>query len=355
MLQTDNHTMETEQFAFYRVPKALFTNPQFTGLSIEAKVLYGLMLDRVSLSQRSGWLDEAGRVYIYFSVKDVQEQLDCGHCKASRHLKELETSGLIQRQRQWLGTPDRIYVQDFADCQNAENEASKSADASVEISENEQTDDSECDSALNSSTQTAENKRKEVPKRENPPVFSARMSQKKAAGYLKTSAPERSKTAANKTEYIKTEFSETESINPSSENFTAMVKTQVGGSDGSDGAKEKLKQVWGYPALLDSHSKETLDGIFTLGADVLQNTSPTIRVNRQELPAKTVKQRLLSLDFTHIDYVLDCLRRVSAPIRDMRRYLLTALYNAPATIDAYYDALFARNEAGREVMPALAH
>ena len=200
MLQTDNYAKETEQFAFYRVPKALFTNPQFTGLSIEAKVLYGLMLDRVSLSQRSGWLDEAGRVYIYFSVKDVQEQLDCGHCKASRHLKELETSGLIQRQRQWLGTPDRIYVQDFADCQNAENEASKSADASVEISENEQTDDSECDSALNSSTQTAENKRKEVPKRENPPVFSARMSQKKAAGYLKTSAPERSKTASNKTE-----------------------------------------------------------------------------------------------------------------------------------------------------------
>ena len=76
MLQTDNYAKETEQFAFYRVPKALFTNPQFTGLSIEAKVLYGLMLDRVSLSQRSGWLDEAGRVYIYFSVKDVQEQLD---------------------------------------------------------------------------------------------------------------------------------------------------------------------------------------------------------------------------------------------------------------------------------------
>jgi len=173
MLQTDNRVKGTEQFAFYKIPKALFTNPQFSGLSVEAKVLYGLMLDRVSLSRHSGWLDEAGRIYIYFSNKDVQEQLGCGHCKASRHLRELETSGLIQRQHQWLGNPDRIYVRDLADCQNAENEASENENA-----ENKQSDDATRDSALHSSTQTAENELEDVSKRENSPVFSVRLSEK---------------------------------------------------------------------------------------------------------------------------------------------------------------------------------
>lgn len=113
------YTHEAEQFTFYRIPKALFTEPLFQDLSVEAKVLYGLMLDRVGLSIRSGWVDEQDRVYIYFTVADIQQQLGCGHNKAVRLLKELDTDmGLIRRKRQGLGRPDRIYVMNFqdADC-----------------------------------------------------------------------------------------------------------------------------------------------------------------------------------------------------------------------------------------------
>ncbi len=108
-----------------------------------------------------------------------------------------------------------------------------------------------------------------------------------------------------------------------------------------------LQNKWGYAALEDNYQPSQLQGIFSLGADVLSARTPTVRVGRQDLPWQQVADRLLSLDFTHIDYVLECIsRKAPQPIRNMRAYLLTALYNAPTTIDAYVDAQFARQEGG---------
>ena len=98
-----------------------------------------------------------------------------------------------------------------------------------------------------------------------------------------------------------------------------------------------LREQWGYPALLDNYRQEELDGLISLGADVLLSRKPTMRIGGQEMPTKQVQQRLLSLDFTHIDYVLECFQRTTTPIRNIRAYLLTSLYNAPNTIDAYYE------------------
>ena len=66
---------QAEQFAFYRIPKALFTDPAYRSISTDAKVLYGLLLDRMSLSARNDWLDEQGRVYIIFTVEEIMENL----------------------------------------------------------------------------------------------------------------------------------------------------------------------------------------------------------------------------------------------------------------------------------------
>lgn len=113
---------ESEQFTFYRIPKALFTDPTFSHLSAEAKLLYGLMLDRMGLSRRSGWIDRQGRVYIYFTHNEIQDCLQCGHNKAVRLLKELDQGlGLIRRKRQGLGRPDRIYVMNFVSAQTSQN------------------------------------------------------------------------------------------------------------------------------------------------------------------------------------------------------------------------------------------
>lgn len=105
--------MEAEQYSFYRVPKVLFTESCFQSLSCEAKILYGLMLDRMGLSVKNRWLDDLGRVYIIFRVEEVMELLGCGRQKAVKSIAELDREkgiGLIEKRRIGLGRPNVIYV-----------------------------------------------------------------------------------------------------------------------------------------------------------------------------------------------------------------------------------------------------
>lgn len=93
---------ESESCSFYRIPRLLIVGERFSGLSTDAKLLYGLMLDRINLSARNGWYD-AGRVYIYYTLEEIQESMSCGHGKAVRLLAELDTGkgiGLIERTKQ---------------------------------------------------------------------------------------------------------------------------------------------------------------------------------------------------------------------------------------------------------------
>lgn len=107
---------EAEQFSFYRIPKVLFTEERFRSVSAEAKVLYGLLLDRMSLSCKNGWLDQAGRVYIIFTIEEVMTALGCADQKAGKLLHELESKcRLIERKRQGLGKPNLIYVKNFVE------------------------------------------------------------------------------------------------------------------------------------------------------------------------------------------------------------------------------------------------
>ena len=107
---------EADQFSFYRIPKALFTDSYFKDLSSDAKILYGLMLDRMSLSIKNQWFDEKNRAYIYFSIEDIMELLNCGRNKAIKSMQELDDEtgiGLIEKRRQGFGKVNIIYVKTF--------------------------------------------------------------------------------------------------------------------------------------------------------------------------------------------------------------------------------------------------
>lgn len=107
---------EADQYSFYRVPKLLFTNDYFRDLSSDAKLLYGLMLDRMSLSVKNHWFDDKNRAYIYFSIEDIMELLNCGKNKAVKSLRELDDEsgiGLIEKRRQGFGKANIIYVKSF--------------------------------------------------------------------------------------------------------------------------------------------------------------------------------------------------------------------------------------------------
>ncbi len=107
---------EAEQFSFFRIPKLLFRDETFKSISTDAKVLYGLMLDRMSLSLKNGWMDTEGRVYIIYTIADIMEDMNCTDQKAGKLLTELDNNkgiGLIERKRQGLGKPNIIYVKNF--------------------------------------------------------------------------------------------------------------------------------------------------------------------------------------------------------------------------------------------------
>ena len=105
---------QAEQFSFYRIPKMLFTDDRFWNVSTDAKLLYGILLDRMNLSARNGWMDAAGRVYIIFTLEETMAALNCGDNKATKLYNELEKKcGLIERKRQGLGKPNLIYVKNF--------------------------------------------------------------------------------------------------------------------------------------------------------------------------------------------------------------------------------------------------
>lgn len=113
---------QAEQFSFYRIPKALFTEPNFRELSTDAKVLYGILLDRMSLSLKNQWLDAQNKVYIIFTVEEIMDALNCANQKGTRLMVELEKqAGLIERKRQGLGKPNLIYVKNFAATINGES------------------------------------------------------------------------------------------------------------------------------------------------------------------------------------------------------------------------------------------
>ena len=129
--------IEAEQFSFYRVPRLLIKDERFKGLSSDAKLLYGLMLDRMSLSMKNGWLDEENRAYIIYTIEDIMEDLGCARGTCAKIIKELDAEngiGLIEKKRRGLGKPDIIYVKNFIGAVEKENivEEGNESNSSVE-------------------------------------------------------------------------------------------------------------------------------------------------------------------------------------------------------------------------------
>ena len=133
ILQLDYYYgIEAEQFSFYRVPRLLIKDERFKKLSSDAKLLYGLMLDRMSLSIKNEWFDEDNRAYIIYTIDSIMEDLGCGKEKAVKVLAELDSVkgiGLVEKVRRGLGKPDIIYVKNFASlAENVDEKKSRNTD-----------------------------------------------------------------------------------------------------------------------------------------------------------------------------------------------------------------------------------
>ena len=266
-----------ELFSFFRIPKALFQEQRFQDLSTDAKTLYGILLDRMSLSVKNEWFDKKGRVFIIFTIEDVKRTLRCADNKATRLLRELEEFGLIERKRRGQGKPCLVYVKNF------------SAESSKESVKNRDNDDS-CGSKIACQDPV---KSRGIKKKEN-------------------------KTEMNNTNLILSDESEKmKNRELFEEYFSHSLEIDL------------LLRL--YP-----DDEDTLYQIVNLLVDTCATNRKLLHIAGDDKPAEVVRSRFMKLNADHIRFVLKCLAKNSSPIRNMKQYLLASLYNAPTTMQLSY-------------------
>ena len=350
---------ESEQYSFYRIPKLLFTEPAYGTLAAESKVLYGLMLDRMSLSIRNNWLDSLGRVYIFFTVEDALDVLHLGRNKVMRLFKELEEIGLIDRKRQGLGKPSRIYVKNFilpetmkstekpvlSDCEDIKEPLVTASEMNIYL-DSADTDLGKPDSGKSRGLELG---LQEV-SNQNFKKFEIGTS-----GGFKSGLQEVSKSNPNKTEYNNTYLNDTDlSIPPltppSPEPAPQTRRRRKRDEDKMEQMeiyREIIRENIEYDILLDAYKTEAslIDGYVNLMVDVYISGGGTVRINRQDMSTEVVKSRFLKLNREHIEYVLDCMKKNTTKIGNIRSYMLSALYNAPVTVDQYFSSWVSHDAA----------
>ena len=264
-------------FSFYRIPKALFQEQRFQNLSTDAKTLYGILLDRMSLSVKNEWFDKQGRVFIIFTIEDVKRALCCADNKATKLLRELENFGLIERKRRGLGKPSLVYVKNF------------SSDLSNERVQNRENHES---------------------------------------GSPKNACQDPPKSRCNKNKKSKTERNNTNPI--LSDELEKMKNRKL--------LEEYFSRSLEIELLLRLYpdDEDTIYQIVDLLVDTCDSKRNLIRIAGDDKPAEVVLSRLKKLNADHIRFVLDCLAANTSTIRNMKQYLLAALFNAPTTIQLYY-------------------
>jgi hypothetical protein len=297
---------EAEQFSFFKIPKLLITHEFFRGLSNDAKILYGLLLDRMSLSRKNKWFDEENRAYIVCSIEEISELLNCSRNKAIKSLQELDTEkgiGLIEKRRLGQGNNTIMYVKNFLVSQEMISQQSN-ADTVSEVQ--------------NVNFQKSKIRTSKSPKNKLQEVQ-----------ILDTN-----NTYNNHTE-------------KSNQDSNRILSGKEDRSDGGYDAEAELKAYQSvirenidYDSLMVSHpnEKETIEGIYQLILETVLTSSENILIASSWYPASLVKSKFMKLTYSHVEYVLDRLRSNTTKVRNIKKYILASLFNAPNTIDSYYRA-----------------
>ena len=270
---------QSESYTFYRTPKVFFTDPRFRKLSSDAKILYGILLDRVSLSIKNKWLDECGRIYVYMTITSIEKAIGRCHQKSCKLPTELENIGLIERYKQGQGKPTRIYVKNFI---------------------------AVCDSYSKKYERHTQGSMSDIPL-------------------------EVCDSYTNKTEINNTDFSNT---NPILSGFDVD-------KDERSAYREYLLEQLDMAIMFERYpyDREFFEEVLNLMLDVICSNRKTIRIAGDDKPVNVVKSQFLKLNSSHLEYVMDCMKNNPVKVRNIKQYLLAALYNAPLTINSYYQAM----------------
>lgn len=306
--------IEAEQFTFVRVPKVLFTDKEhFGGLSNEAKLLYGLLLERMSLSRKNNWIDKHNRVYIIFPVEEIEESLDVGHEKALNLLKELDDQsgiGLVKKKRRGLGLPSILYVKNFV------VKGEKSTDYVP-------------------TSRSTENGIQEVGKTD------FKKSENQTSANPKNRLLEVRKSDSNNIDINNTDMSYTydQSIDQSRADFQIFSPGAVendGLIDGIDRntVEEEVKKQIDYDCLIsypDSSVVQMAEEIKDLMVDVLCGERSVVSEGKR-VSEETARAAYRKITYDHIQYVMKSLVSYPDKISRIDRFLTASLFNSIYTL-----------------------
>lgn len=299
---------EAEQFTFYRIPKVLVSSPQFRKVSDSAKLLYGLMLDRMSLSIKNGWVDEQNRAYIYFTVKDIMEYMCCATEKATKITAELDSVkgiGLIERVKPGQGKPARIYVKKFI---SADTETYQKP----RVSEIEKQDFPEPKS------QTFENRNFTVSEIE---IQDFR-------------EPKCNYNNINNNKFNNTDLSNINPINQSrcaAEDTDSQLENAERLIDRYNETVAKIKKQIDYDSLINTNDDEIINNIVNVMTDVMLIDIPFYEIEGNIIPTELVRIRYSQITYGSLDTFLIEFNKIYYKIKNPKAYLTTALYNVALT------------------------
>lgn len=310
---------EAEQFTFYRLPKALITDPRFKDISNSAKLLYGLMLDRMSLSARSGWFDDENRVYIKYSVKSIMEDMNCSKMTAVGLLKELQGIGLVDVVQR-NGLANIIYVKNFVS-----EDRSVSVDRSKKYTGKNTIPDDVDQSEMETGT-------------ENRPVQNDDESDSYTGAGTESRLEVVQKVDPNNKDSNNTDSSDTHHIVLSTESSRKVHLRQEDEMDETTAYMELIRENIDYDIMMMRPNRVMYDELYQIICDVVCVPRRTIRIAGEDYPYNLVKSKFLKLNSSHLEYVIGCMQNNTTKIANIKAYLITALYNAPNTINHYYTA-----------------
>lgn len=357
---------EADQFSFFRIPKRLILSADFATLSLPAKLLYSLLLDRMALSAKNGWLDDKNRVFIIYQVGEIQEDLGVTKKKAIDLLAELEDFGLLEKKRRGHGLPNILYIKSFLMDKNRSRSTNSSTSGtkmklsrSVRNGTSDATgSDSVHDDNLVSYVDCKEGMQEKCRNSGYNYHTSVNSAKAEVSGIalhevsgtilhevqktaplevpelapleVQESAPLSINTYKNHTNINNTESNPIASPDRSDQDDDGDIKTK----------REMIKENIGYRYLLKNHTSEakTIDGILDLIVETVLSKNEYTVIASSRIPTSVVRSRFMKLNMSHIEYVLNCLDINSTKVRNIKKYLLAALFNAPATMDAYYRA-----------------
>ena len=313
---------EAEQFTFYRIPKILITSPHFKKISDSAKLLYGLMLDRMSLSIRNGWLDDDNRAYIFFTTNDVMEQMCCGTEKATKMLTELDSEkgiGLIERVKQGQGKPAIIYLKKFYELEDtarstklSEIESQDFQESKVKTFENRKTRLSEIESQefRKSKNKTFENRK-------------SRVSETESQDFRK------SKCNYNNINY--TDINYIYPINQDSYNIQNSDQTEERWIDRYTKTVDEIKKQIDYDYLINYAERDIVDEVVNIMAEVMTIPRPKYKIEGDFVEYDAVLNNLKKITAEQLEVCLLAYSRQRQRIRNPKAYWISVLYNIPLT------------------------